>query len=197
MEDSKARKAKGTLVVQHIRILRKIKDESLLAELPPEIRKVTESYILPSSWYPYEVYERTLDVIFRKLSNSDEETARGMGSFMAHAMLMGPYSMYLKPGDPAATLKLFPVFWKNCFNFARVRYKQPAVNRQGEPLKHVDMEIEDFPDLPYPLYLIAQGFLAKTVELAGGVGPSLDMEPWQLGRERFPCRIRWEKALPG
>jgi len=197
MAEGASRKAKGTLVAQHVRLLRKAKDETLYEGLSPEIRKTLASYILPSSWYPYEVYERTLDVIFNKLSNGDVGTARGMGQFMAHAMLTGPYSMYLKPGDPAATLKLFPIFWKNCFNFARVNYKAPPGEGGREAPNYIDMVIEDFPDLPYPLYLIAQGFLDKTVELAGGVGATLDMPPWRNGLERYPCRIQWEKALSG
>ena len=195
MAERQLRKAKGTLVAQHVRILRRARDERLLEGLSPEIREVVSSYILPSSWYPYEVYERTLDVIFNKLSNRDEDAARGMGHFMSTAMLMGPYSMYLKPGDPAATLKLFPIFWKNCFNFARVNYATPAKTGDQQAPSHVDMDIEDFPDLPYPLYLIAQGFLYKTVELAGGSTAQVEMTPWKPGLERYGCRIRWEKTL--
>ncbi len=195
MVEREPRKAKGTLVAQHVRILRRAKDESLLEGLSPEIREVVSSYILPSSWYPYEVYERTLDVIFNKLSNGQEEAARAMGQFMAAAMLMGPYSMYLKPGNPAATLKLFPVFWKNCFNFAKVNYTIPPKATAQQDSNYVDMDIEDFPDLPYALYLISQGFLSKTVELAGGSAEELDMPAWKPGLERYPCRIRWEKAL--
>ncbi|MDP3937129.1 MAG: hypothetical protein Q8R92_03230 [Deltaproteobacteria bacterium] len=195
MAEREPRKAKGTLVAQHVRILRRAKDESLLEEFSPEIREVVMSYILPSSWYPYEVYERTLDVIFNKLSNAQDDAARGMGQFMASSLLMGPYSMYLKPGDPAATLKLFPVFWKNCFNFGKVNYAIPPKAAAPQDSNYVDMDIEDFPDLPYPLYLIAQGFLNKTVELAGGSATELEMAAWKPGLERYPCRIRWEKAL--
>lgn len=196
MAEGVSRKAKGTLVAQHVKILRKAKDESLLDGLSSEIRNTVTSYILPSTWYPYEVYERTLDVIFNKIAGGQPDAARAMGQFMAQAMLMGPYSMYLKPGDPAATLKLFPVFWKSCFNFARVNYSPPESDDQ-KAANYVDMDIEDFPDLPYPLYLIAQGFLDKTVELAGGVSPALDMPPWQRGLRNYPCRIRWEKTLSG
>lgn len=195
MVNHETRKAKGVLVAQHVRILRKARDESLLAGLTPAQRDIVASHILPSTWYPYEIYERTLDIIFNKLSDARPEAARAMGQFMACEMLLGSYSMYLKRGDPVATLGRFPIMWKNYFNFARGSFGTPCDAEEGKPQNVIETAIEDFPDLPYPLFLIIQGFGEKASELAGAVQPVVCKdEGWRPGPLCYTSRIAWQKV---
>ncbi len=167
LKNGEDRKAKGVLLVDHVRMIRGAKDPRLIESLPPEDREIVGSHILASSWYPYGTYARTLDVLFRDIGGSEPEVARDMGRLMASRLLAGPYAMYVKAGDPEATLRGFQIIWKNFFNFGTVRLtpEAPAPPAAGQRvLKGV---IEDFPDLPKPLCFIIQGFLDKTLEMCG------------------------------
>jgi len=196
MVKHETRNAKGVLVAQHVRIIRKTRDESLLEGLTPAQRDIVASHILPSTWYPYEIYERTLDIIFNKLSGRRPEAARAMGQFMACEMLLGSYSMYLKKGDPVATLARFPLIWKNYFNFARVSFRAPCETENEKPVNVIEVAVDDFSDLPYPLFLIIQGFGEKALELAGAVQPVVrEDEGWRPGQPCYMSRIEWQKVI--
>jgi len=160
------RKAKGVLLVDHVRMIRGAKDPRLVQGLPPEDREIVGSHILASSWYPYGTYARTLDVLFRDIGGSDPEVARDMGRLMASRLLAGPYAMYVKAGDPEATLRGFQVIWKNFFNFGTVRLT-PEASASPAGQRVLNGQIEDFADLPKPLCFIIQGFLDKTLEMCG------------------------------
>ncbi|MFQ5457538.1 MAG: hypothetical protein ACE5FC_03645 [Myxococcota bacterium] len=197
MAGGETRKAKGVLVAQHVRVLRKARDENLLEGLTPAQREIVASYVLPSSWYPYEVYARTLDIIFNRISGGEPDAARGMGHFMAYEMLQGPYSMYLKRGDPLVTLSRFKTIWKNYFNFGEVSFNKCANTEDGKTPNCVEMAIRGFPDFPYPLSLIVEGFLEKTVELAGGVDPKIELDRGTgPDQPNYTCHIAWQKVIP-
>ncbi len=161
------RKAKGILLLDHVRMIRGAKDPRLLEALRPEDREIVGSHILTSSWYPYGVYARTLDVIFRDIAGSNPEVTRDMGRFMASRLLAGPYEMYVKADDPEATLLGFQVIWKNFFNFANVRLGHDASAPPAAGRRVFTGTIEGFSNLPKPLCFIVQGFLDKTLEMCG------------------------------
>ena len=164
------RKAKGVLLVDHVRMIRSAKDPRLLDPLPREDREIIASRVMASSWYPYETYVRTLDVIFREIGGSNPEVARDMGRFMASRLLAGPYSMYVKVGDPQSTLLGFQIIWKNFFNFGTVRLAPDASTPPDAGRRVFNGTIDGFPDMSKPLCFIVQGFLDKTLEMCGAPG---------------------------
>ena len=187
------RKAKGVLLVDHVRMIRGAKNPRLLETLPPEDLEIVASRVMSSSWYPYDTYVRTLDVIFREISGSDPEVARDMGRFMASHLLAGPYMMYVKAGDPESTLRGFQVIWKNFFNFGAVRLSlddstAPASGRRG-----FFGVVEEFPDLPKALCYIVQGFLDKTLEMCGASERSIvEVTCVATGHPLCSYRVGWK-----
>jgi hypothetical protein len=196
MASEPSRKAKGTLLLQHVKTIRKAKDERLLEGLPPEDRRIITSRILPSSWYPYEVYARTLQIVYEHFFEGKPEGAINMGKFMAVFLLQGHYSLYLKAGDPAATLRAFRTIWQNFFSFGRTLFEATEKLGDEDASNRIAMGLEAFPDIPRPLCLIVQGLLLKSVELAGGEDPTLQEESCAaLGDGRCYFRVAWRKVL--
>jgi hypothetical protein len=196
VESAGARKAKGIIIAQHVRILRKAKNERLLQGLSPEHRQMLASRILPSSWYPYDFYAATLDIIYRRIAGGEPESARNMGQFVATLTLQEQYSLFLKAGNPAETLRLFPSIWHNFFNFGKTACRMPDGASDAESPKSVVMDLSEFPDIPRALCLIMQGFLEKTVELAGGVDPAVhELTCATRGDSSCGCQVEWRKVL--
>ncbi len=196
MEPAGGRKAKGIIVAQHVRILRKAKDESLLLGLSPEHRKTLASRIIPSSWYSYDFYAATLDIIYHKIAGGEPDAARNMGRFVATLTLQEEYSLFLKEGRPYETLRLFPSIWHNFFNFGKTACRMLGGAGDAKPRESVFMELSDFPDIPRALCLIMQGFLEKSVELAGGVDPVVhELSCATFGDRSCSTRVEWRKVL--
>ena len=192
MASESSRKAKGTLLLLHVKTLRKAKDERLLERLPPEDRRIVASHILPSSWYPYDTYARTLQVIYEKFGGGRPEGALNMGKFVGVLLLQGHYSLYLRPGDPAATLRVFRTMWQNFFNFGRTLYEAEEETGEEDASGQVALGLEGFPDMPRPLCLMVQGVLLKSVELVGGVDPSVKEDSCAaLGDRRCFFHVGW------
>jgi hypothetical protein len=196
MDSTVPRRAKGVIIAQHVRIIRKAKDERLLEGLTPEQRQAVASRILPSSWYPYDLYAATLDVIYQKMAGGQPEAARNMGQFVAALTLQGHYSMFLKAGHPHETLRLFPAIWHNFFDFGKAAYRMPEAERDAPPPNFAETELSGFRDISRPLCLIMQGFLEKAVELAGGVDPAVhEVSCATFGDSTCSIRVEWRKVL--
>ena len=188
-DSSGGRRAKGINLIDHVKILRATRDATLLEELEPDERAFVTSHVLASSWYPYRLYARTLDLIYRRVSGSNPEVARDMGRLMGQRYLTGPHAMYVKRGDAEATLRGFTVIWKTFFDFARVSYAPDAAHTREGRIAWLGT-IEDFPDIPKPLCLIVQGFLDKTLELCEAVDPLLEELSCAATGGHPACRYR-------
>lgn len=198
MHSNTPRQAKGIIVLEFVKIIRKAKDKRLLESLTPDERNLVASQILPSSWYPYDFFARMLTSVHEKLSNSRTEAAIDMGRYIATTLLQGHYAMYLKVGDPAATLRGFGTYFKNYFNFGRAFTAIPDEDDGEKKPNYVMLGLEEFPDMPRPLCLIIQGMTVKAAELAGGIEPSLnELSCAAMGDSRCWARIEWREVRSG
>jgi hypothetical protein len=81
--------------------------EAQINALDPEVRFLLPSILLDSNWYPYTIW-RPIRQISRALSTeTGDEVAMAMGSFIAQYVFTGVYKSLLI-NDPAKLLEKFP-----------------------------------------------------------------------------------------
>ncbi|OGP84854.1 MAG: hypothetical protein A2Y95_09200 [Deltaproteobacteria bacterium RBG_13_65_10] len=192
MDDSAERRAKGILVLEHVKIIRKAKDQRLIEGLSSEERRIVASHVLPSSWYPYDFYAKAIDLVHRHVSHSNPEAARDMGRHLGSSLFQGPYAQFLKEEDFEGTARGFITVWRNLFSFGQVTFSKPKPFNADGSMTAMVGNIEGFTDIPRALCLMLQGFVEKAFEAAGTKEFSItEISCASLGADKCVYRVAW------
>ena len=98
-------KAKGTVVVDLVKALRKSKPKALLI-LPARLHHYLEERIVIASWYPLEDYIALLRAAGQVLSGNGGNVFHAMGRTAARAHMSGTYSRFKDKANRQATFTL-------------------------------------------------------------------------------------------
>ena len=98
-------KAKGTVVVDLVKALRKSKPKALLI-LPARLHHYLEERIVIASWYPLEDYIALLRAAGQVLSGGGGNVFHAMGRTAARAHMSGTYSRFKDKANRQATFTL-------------------------------------------------------------------------------------------
>jgi hypothetical protein len=79
--------------------------QRVLECLDPETRKMFESEIFASSWFPLDHFTRFLEVEVRVLANGDEDMVRRGAEAVNERQLRGIYKAFVKIGSPEFVIK--------------------------------------------------------------------------------------------
>jgi len=97
-------KVKGSMILDYVKVIRANKEKNWEPYLEPQDWDIIEGKILPSSWYPYETFQRIGLAIFREIAKSDLDTVRQFGRHSIKNFL-NIYKTIIVPGDPGASLE--------------------------------------------------------------------------------------------
>lgn len=110
------RHVRGTLFVDYVRMLRRLKHVDWTAHLPPEDLGYLAAQIEPDAWYPMSTFERFGEQILEHVAQGQLHTVRLWGRFTAGQLRVAHPSL-LEPGDPMETLRRFQVMRQTFFDF--------------------------------------------------------------------------------
>jgi hypothetical protein len=160
-------RAKGSILLDYVRIIRANKDLNWNRHLRPEDWEIINSKILPSQWYPLETYRRVGNAVFREVAKSNLETTRQFGRFNIKNVLQ-IYKNILVPGNPVKSVSNYIVLQKT---FIDDNTDKARVAAQGQDSLLYDMtnlsEVYESAELEQFSYQIA-GNLEALVEEATG-----------------------------
>jgi uncharacterized protein (TIGR02265 family) len=136
--------------------------EAVLGRLSAEDQKVLRGWILPITWYPFELNQR-LDAAIARVFSPDD-TSRvflEMGRASADSNLAGPQRPFLREGDPHGMLANAEKIYAAYYQVGRRTYERTG-DRSGV-LKTFDAETFSATDC-----LTVVGWHQRAVELCGG-----------------------------
>jgi hypothetical protein len=112
------RRVKGTLFVDYVRMIRSRKDVDWSKYLEPEDLEFLDEHvrILPSSWYPFDTFERYGLAVLEVIAGGKVEFAHMWGR-MSTDLLLGVYTTMLEPGDPAESARKLDIVRSGFFDF--------------------------------------------------------------------------------
>lgn len=154
-----ARHTKGVNIVDLVRTLHHLRKEGHLPALPPEEARYLDERILVSAWYPFDDFLALLRRIHAAQGGSDL-AAEEMGRYAAQAALTGVHKIFLRDGDPTATVRSLGAIWKGQFDFGASRIEV----RDGQTIN----VLEGYPDMSRLHSLVTLGWIREAVRLAGG-----------------------------
>ena len=100
---------KGSALIPFVKTIRADKSGVYDKWLTDEDRTIAAGKVFPSSWYPFETYQRCLTAVERVVINGDDETQKerlyDWGYDAANSLLSGPYKNIIVQGSPQKSIE--------------------------------------------------------------------------------------------
>ncbi len=183
------RKVKGTMLVEQVKMIRGNKDGDWKKYLKPEDWEIINKRILPSEWYPFELYKRCGWATFQVLGQGNLDLVRLRGRFRGKELFENVYKSCIISQDPAASLSRFVTIYAQLFNFSTLRFENASNNHIK--IYHDPEYVNDPAIMPYCYNLM--GHLEVLVEMAGGRNVKVELKGkhWE-GAATTIFDINWE-----
>lgn len=112
-----SKQVKGSLFVEYVRMIKKNKHIRWDEYLTPYELGFLDQIILPSQWYPYEIYRQYGAAIFREIAGGKPQLACSWGKETMDRLAELYKDNLIEEGDPVASLRRFKALTQNFFNF--------------------------------------------------------------------------------
>jgi hypothetical protein len=114
---------KGSLLLETARMLRAHKDRDWKKYLSDQDLAVINSRIMPSTWYPLDLYERATYAIFQEIAQGKLEVAWAWGKFVGEDLIKRFYPNLVSLDDMMIALDRFKLIRQQWF-----KLKDPNLN---------------------------------------------------------------------
>ncbi|HUT52970.1 MAG TPA: hypothetical protein VM658_06235 [bacterium] len=183
-----ARKVKGTMLLDMVRMIRGNKDRDWDKYLKPEDWEVINSMILASAWYPLEIYQRCGRACFQVLAQGKPELAQLRGKIRGKELFQNIYKNLLSVADPMQALKSFVSIYGRLFNFSTLSFEKAG--DKHAVVRH-DYDPDDPGNVPYCYTMM--GHLEVLIEMTGGKDVKIVLTSKQWEKDPVTTfDIRWE-----
>ncbi|MCP4676088.1 MAG: hypothetical protein GY854_11395 [Deltaproteobacteria bacterium] len=184
-----ARHVKGTLFVDYVRMLKSRKDIDWSKYLNEEDMKFLDEHerIMPSSWYPFDTFERFGLGVLQEIGGGHYESARMWGR-MSTDLLLKVYKNMIESGDPAYSVQKFDIVRAGFFDF-------PGVKAEilSESLLHMTVRFSTDKVIGKAQAYQALGAVERLLELAGAekIEHTFHKSVWENDPETL-IEMTWE-----
>ena len=174
------------LIVKAIRANKTGAYDELLAERDWEVISQT---ILPSVWYPFDVYRNCFEAIAKVEAKDNMEIIKNAGRHESEATMTTIYKSAIIEGNPIRSLEAFIRLFKLLFNFGRMEKEELSDN-------HFVVSYVDFEPNFKVFYYAASGWTEKLIELIIGEEKKIKSEfikkSWEEGN-KTTIKYTWER----
>ena len=191
----KDKKVKGTVLLDYVRLIRVAKDKNWDKHLKKEDWDIVNGRILPSLWYPYEIFFRLGKAVFHEIANSNLDIVKQFGKSNAETLFKGTYkgimdSTVSSGGGVIKFLERYATLTPTLFNFVTNSYEKISENHVIFRVK-IDLKPDEMISEPYFAQL--SGTIEKVVEMCGGKNPKTKLiaKQWE-GAPDTAIDISWE-----
>ncbi len=176
------------MLIDQVRMIRGNKGLNWDEFLKPEDWEVIMQRILPSNWYPLEVYQRCGWATFQVLAGGDVNISRLRGQIRGKELFEGAYRSVTVGKDPIRALERFAHQYGQLFNFSTLEFER--VGEKHARIHH-NYDPDDPANIPYCHQLM--GHFDALVEITGGKNSNIELTTKQwAGAPATVFDITWE-----
>lgn len=169
-------KIKGTAISTVVRLL---KEQGSLAEIPEPLKPYLEERVLVASWYPEEDFLSLLRALAQSRPSAEKDSWLWMGRSMAHVDLLQIYSSMVQKGSPMGTLQRLPRLWRLYHNSGRADVGQLDPSR-------AQIQVADYAYADEDFCRWMKGYIAEMLKIGGA--RSVQVKSLRTGTLDKPAR---------
>jgi hypothetical protein len=172
-----ARLAKGTNLVELVKLLRHVRKLRSFPSFSPSAERLLEERVLPTAWYPHAAFLELVEFSFRSMLGNSEAKAYEMGAAGGRVLLQGSHKALLNTTSPVESVLAMRHAWQAHFNFGVLRAEADG--------RTVTFRLSDYADVPPSHAYMIAGWGAASGQLAGAVHANAKVleGPWDGARE--------------
>jgi len=182
-------RVKGIWFLDFAKMVRKLSDLPWSRYLTPEDLAIIQGHILPSQWYPADLYQRLGVAAFELVGQGKPENAQVAGRAFVERMIndeaLGPF---LKTGEPERAIQNFTAIYRKLLTLGEARSEKIGERRLRFTIHWRKGQIGIFPFVHN-----FAGFLFRLVEVNSGKNMKIVFDDQRLDeRESLAYEIEWE-----
>jgi hypothetical protein len=159
--------------------------QKILGLLDGETRKVLESEIFSSSWYPLDLFTRFLEIEIKVLADGNEDMVTRGSEAVIERQLRGIYKAFVKLGSPEFVIKRIAAVHATYFQGVPIE-----VQMQGKSRALV--KYTGFQKQHRIMGFAIVGFFKKALEISGAKDVAIYFSvPIEEGKEFSELSIAW------
>ena len=186
---SQGRHIKGSLIIDYVKMIRANPQLPWAEHLRPEDLELLKQMILPSSWYPMEVFQRIGMATFKLVAKENYAIIRAYGRAVSDRANAENPGLVVK-GRARDTLRKYREFQNRLYSFK-------AADTEDLGPQHLLIHILTVPGEEAEAKLIVEitsGTVERMIELSGG--RNIQVKPieavWQ-GAKQNTLEVTWEE----
>jgi hypothetical protein len=145
--------------------------EKILALLDPELRKLIQHGVLPSTWYPFDYINDLLEKTDRVMGQGDLALVPQIGRFVGEQAVHGIYKIFIKFGSVGFIIEKAAALWGQLNDSGQMKGVQDTP-KSGRIL------LTNFPTPSKALGYFLQGWSEAVVELSGEKNVKASVTHW-------------------
>jgi len=153
--------------------------DAVVKDASNEDRAVLSGLIIHGGWYPVGVWNRVLDMVFKRHYPSADDGMRQVSEFIANEDLKSVYKMVLRLGSPEFLLKRTDSLWSRYFDAGHMLHEEIGPHRWKLRLDAPTGEND------------APGYLTCGPGVSAWVGHGLRLTGTTARIEHVRCRMSW------
>jgi hypothetical protein len=185
---------KGSMLMEVVRLIRANKDLNWDKHLTSEEINFADSKILPSNWYPLELYEHMSGAVLMEVGKGDLKNAWTWGRFIVGELVGKTYKNLFQGLDVMAAARKFVFFHRQFFKFDDPNFEPLRLEVLSENEINIHVRTPLTGDrLIEPNSHQTAGSFERLVEFFGGKNPGLEFleKQWE-GAEATVIKVTWE-----
>jgi len=181
------KQVKGTLFIDYVRMIRKLKDVDWTRYLTPEDMKIIGEMILPSQWHPLETYQNMGVAVFHEIAKGEVDVVSSWGRASMDE-LVKVYKTMANQGQPIDSMKKFQALRSRFFNFEILQITDHKDNHVSIT---VDIAFERIAETAYAYQML--GSFERLLELSGAntIKHEFANKAWE-GDPNTVIELSWE-----
>jgi uncharacterized protein (TIGR02265 family) len=182
-------RVKGIWFLDFAKMVRKLDDLPWSRYLTPEDLEIIRGDILPSQWYPADLYQRLGVAAFELVGQGKPENAQAAGRAFVERMIndevLGPF---LKTGEPGLAIQHFITIYRRLLTLGEARVEKTGEKRLRFTVHWRKGQIGIFPFIHN-----FAGFLFRLVEVNGGRQVKIAFDDQNLEeRDSIEYDLQWQ-----
>jgi uncharacterized protein (TIGR02265 family) len=173
------------LLVHLVKAIRADSDGVFDVHLTDEDRTVVAQRILPISWYPFATYKSLFNAMVAVVARNNMKAVRQWGRDYGSTILDDVYQSVIARNNPLRSLKNHEQRFRSFYDFGVLEVSTITQTSATVTIRDFDPDWE-------AVYQMIAGWIERTVELAGGRNPSVEIisRSW-TGDEATVYRVCW------
>jgi uncharacterized protein (TIGR02265 family) len=181
-------KVKGSMLMFVVKGIRAAGVEHFDHLLTDQERALVGQRILPINWYPFASYRLLFDALVTVVARGNMRMVRQWGRDYGSIIMGDVYRSVILEGNPFQSLKNHERRFSSFYDFGSIQVASAGTEA-------AELTVGDFDPSWEAIYHMIAGWLERTVELAGGRNPKVDLtaRSWD-GAPATVYKVSWTGA---